>query len=611
MSSTSQPSFVLSSADIYGGSFYNVSGNVNQVFNSQASRNQRSTSSEAQAAQSSLVIRSHKGPRQSVSWPYPTASSNQCYTLGPETDGGATSSQYHFPPEQAVFYGVVRDDHNDSLQRLDVPQHSHSENVGSATGHVESNAYSIGGDMTQIKITSFGESGLSSVAPSLDDASLKILAGIDILYRHIVMEALHNSGERFPDPICHPGTRTKILQDLAFWSLDNAVEPMLWLHGLAGVGKSAIAQMFSVNCDNQGHLGASFFFKRGHPRRGTWDGLITTIAYQLARAVPEFSFPLQQAIEDDKLVVGRSISIQFDRLLVQPFRHLRELPLRPIVILDGLDECADHNHQQKILQLFIQAFQTGQLPFRLLVASRPEPYLREVLEGDAMSKLCRPLVLGAEESAYQDVRVFFQDEFSRIRSKFAKRGVDLGEEVWPATNIIDRLVYKSSGIFIYATTVIRFVEDEYSHPADRLTSLLSLDPSSTTPLDDLYTQILSRLTHGPDELRILHAVILPGGLYWSYPEDVDIILGLRPGRSRLMLRGLQALLSVPEHQTPEIFRSSLGVGTSHTTFSDYLHDPRRSGNWCIEIPWLHRDMLESIIRFLSNPDFTNCITLRR
>ncbi|KAJ7080324.1 hypothetical protein C8R44DRAFT_722765 [Mycena epipterygia] len=447
--------------------------------------------------------------------------------------------------------------------------------------------------MTQIKITSFGESG------------------IDILYRHIVMEALHNSGERFRDPICHPGTCTKILQDLAFWSLDNVVEPMLWLHGLAGVGKSAIAQMFSVNCDNQGRLGASFFFKRGHPKRGTWDGLIMTIAYQLARAVPEFSLPLQQAIEDDKLVVGRSISIQFDRLLVQPFRHLRDLPLKPIVILDGLDECADHNHQQTILQLFIQAFQTGQLPFRLLVASRPEPYLREVLEGDAMPKLCRPLVLDADESAYQDVRVFFRDEFSRIRSKFAKRGVDLGEEVWPPTNTIDRLVDKSSGIFIYATTVIRFVEDEYSHPADRLASLLSLDPNSTAPLDDLYTQILSRLTHGPDELRILHAVILPGGLYWAYPEDVDIILGLRPGRSRLMLRGLHALLSIPVHQTPGIFRSSEIVGAPHATFSDYLHDPRRSGNWCIETPRLHRDMLESIIRFLSNPDFTDRITLRR
>jgi hypothetical protein len=47
--------------------------------------------------------------------------------------------------------------------------------------------------------------------------------------------------------------------------------------------------------------------------------------------------------------------------------------------------------------------------------------------------------------------------------------------VWPTPDALDRLVAKSSGIFIYATTVIRFVDDEYCHPNDQLESVLALD----------------------------------------------------------------------------------------------------------------------------------------
>ncbi|KAJ7110415.1 hypothetical protein C8R44DRAFT_883572 [Mycena epipterygia] len=57
------------------------------------------------------------------------------------------------------------------------------------------------------------------------------------------------------------------------------------------------------------------------------------------------------------------------------------------------------------------------------------------------------------------------------------------------------IVKKSSGCFICAATVIRFVDDEYSHPIDRLAAVVALDPKSTAPLDDLYTQILSVVPH--------------------------------------------------------------------------------------------------------------------
>ncbi|KAJ6602056.1 hypothetical protein DFH09DRAFT_900345 [Mycena vulgaris] len=112
------------------------------------------------------------------------------------------------------------------------------------------------------------------------------------------MEALHDSGERFPEPSCHPGTQTAVLEQLNTWSIHDC-GPVMCLNGSAGIEKSAIAQMFAGECQTQGRLGASFFFKRRHHKRGTWDGLFTTIAYQLATAIPELSLSIQQAVEAD------------------------------------------------------------------------------------------------------------------------------------------------------------------------------------------------------------------------------------------------------------------------------------------------------------------------
>ncbi|KAJ7117033.1 hypothetical protein C8R44DRAFT_674327, partial [Mycena epipterygia] len=179
-------------------------------------------------------------------------------------------------------------------------------------------------------------------------------AGIDRLCRYVVMEALHNSVERFPEPACHPGTRTEKLEQLISWSIDTSPESsLLWLNGSAGMGKSAIAQMFAGECHKQHRLGASFFFRRGHLKRGTWNSLITTIAYQLANSVPDFLLPLQQAMEANKLVVGRALPVQFQQLLVEPFRDAPVPQIIPVIVLDGLDECADHTVQQRILGLFI------------------------------------------------------------------------------------------------------------------------------------------------------------------------------------------------------------------------------------------------------------------
>ncbi|KAJ7172798.1 hypothetical protein C8R43DRAFT_873830, partial [Mycena crocata] len=382
---------------------------------------------------------------------------------------------------------------------------------------------------------------------------------MDLLRRSVVQEALHDSGERFPDPACHPGTRTSILEELHAWSTETTPDStLLWLNGSAGIGKSAIAQMFASNSNRQGRLGASFFFRRGHPKRGTWNGLFATMAYQLSISVPELLPQIQLATDSDKLITGRSLTAQFEKLLVEPFAKTPAPQPLPIIILDGLDECQDHQVQQQILRLFIGAIHARRLPVRMLVSSRPEPHLREILETNEASLICRHFNLCADEDAYNDIKTYLCTEFVRIHSEYSRRGADLGA-VWPPVDVLDHLVRKSSGIFIYAVTVIRFIDNEYSHPSIRLQSIVSLDPQSTAPLDDLYRQILSVLPREPQTLRILHAICRSNFIAPTFrnaqdrlfvgPEDIDMLLNLLPGSCRLTLRGLHSVFSVPSVPT--------------------------------------------------------------
>jgi hypothetical protein len=63
---------------------------------------------------------------------------------------------------------------------------------------------------------------------------------------------------------CLPGTRESILQDIVLWAKNSQDRNVFWLNGLAGTGKSTIAQSFSEAVAADGLLGASFFCSRDY-----------------------------------------------------------------------------------------------------------------------------------------------------------------------------------------------------------------------------------------------------------------------------------------------------------------------------------------------------------
>ncbi|KAJ7438680.1 hypothetical protein B0H11DRAFT_2293791 [Mycena galericulata] len=237
---------------------------------------------------------------------------------------------------------------------------AHGHNIGSNISATHGTYTAIAGNLN---VTSYGENGL------------------DILHRSICADAVHNSAARPPNPSCHPGTRNQILEKLDNWRRDRRQEgTLLWLHGTAGAGKSAVAQTFAWSCQDQGLLGGSFFFLRRDPDRGTWRKLFPTLAYQLAAAFPELNPLIQRAVETDKLVVTQTILQQFQKLITAPLEQVPMLAFPPILVIDGLDECENHWVQTTLLQNIIKALRTRRISLRVLIASRSEPHIREVLQ---------------------------------------------------------------------------------------------------------------------------------------------------------------------------------------------------------------------------------------
>ncbi|KIM40824.1 hypothetical protein M413DRAFT_154407 [Hebeloma cylindrosporum] len=329
----------------------------------------------------------------------------------------------------------------------------------------------------------------------------------DILYREIATAAFHNSKERFDPPKCHPETRLAVLSEIMKWikwegDLHSFV---MWLYGPAGAGKSAITQTIAEMCEEEMILLASFFFSRTDPSRNTVQPLIATIAYQITHNIPEIRDAIFGAVERDPLIFAKSLKIQFKSLIVEPLQHLVEAGFfnepssRRLVIIDGLDECFDPKVQRNILEVMAGAQHQYQLPLIFLFASRPEQHISLAFNTTLFSTATTTRI--ALDDSYlpaNDIELFFIDKFHEIKSTHRLRRYIPPQ--WPHPEVLEQLVEKASGQFIYASTVINYVSSIRHKPHDRLDVILGIHPPQRdlpfAELDALYVHILS----GVDDL---------------------------------------------------------------------------------------------------------------
>ena len=76
---------------------------------------------------------------------------------------------------------------------------------------------------------------------------------------------------------CLRGTRKQVLWEIEQWLIGHSSQHIFWLNGLAGTGKSTIAQTFAETAFADGKLGASFFCSRDFEDRSNLQAIFPTL----------------------------------------------------------------------------------------------------------------------------------------------------------------------------------------------------------------------------------------------------------------------------------------------------------------------------------------------
>lgn len=408
---------------------------------------------------------------------------------------------------------------------------------------------------------------------------------------------MFDSAARYPAGKCHSGTRKEVIQTILSWIDDpSPSRPILWLHGLAGVGKSSIAQTISetLSRDHAERYGGTFFFRNGVVGRQEGEKLFPTLAYQMGVYILGVRNILEEVMNQNHSLPTKTMDIQIKSLIVDPLRRASvELgPVHtPTVIIDGLDECQGSDSQCQILSLISESISKDCVPIRFLICSRPEYWIREAFEQQMLSSLTMQLSLDDPNlDSYHDIERYLLDGFEQIYKKKSRYMTNV-EQPWPSRKVIQNLAYHASGQFIYASTVLKFVggSSDYCNPRKQLDIITHPGPLHSTvftDLDKLYIRILSSFP----QLNILRPV-LGSLLIGANPYAIQNFIGIDTGEVSLAMDLLSSLTTSYKYQyRPEdddlaqIYAPTEFVTEfrfAHRSFEDFLSDEARSGIFSI------------------------------
>ena len=394
---------------------------------------------------------------------------------------------------------------------------------------------------------------------------------------------------------CMKGTRRDVLLQLESWSNDDQDKRVFWLNGLAGTGKSTIAQTFAEMSFADGKLGASFFCSRDFEDRSNLRSIFPTLAFQLAHHHPDFRQKLVPVLATNPEIGHESLTSQLEKLLIGPLQGTNTPTL---IIIDALDECRDNEPASALLSVLSRY--VDKIPLaKFFITGRPEPRIRSGFRLELLRPHTDVLKLHdiKPDLVDSDIKLFLKARLTDIPKT---RSICNLAEGWPSLQDIDALCKKAAGFFIYASTVVKFVASQHHLPDERLALIISL-PQDTSHegkagIDLLYTQVLEQAFHDVDWDFYTHLKLVVGAvLLIFHPLSIEVLSDLckscgTPSRIYNTLRSLNSLLLVPDN-TGDLVR------IFHKSFPDFLTNAGRctDSRFFVDPPIHHREILLSCL----------------
>jgi hypothetical protein len=377
---------------------------------------------------------------------------------------------------------------------------------------------------------------------------------------------------------------------------------MFWLFGHAGSGKSTIAYTIARRFEFAGDssdtvvLGGNFFCSRQFEETKLSKYIIRTIVYHLALKCKPFSEALFRSGRRE--TITQSISAQLDGLLFGPWQESEDArraetstPSCYLIVIDALDEI-DGTGGSDFLRKLVDAMNKKSTKclsgLKFFVTSRSDNVLVAHVNSLKRKQLYR-LQDVKEEEARADVATYLKASLPSL-----------------GCPELDRLVTQAAGLFIYAATIVRYVEGyAAAEHVERLGTLFV--PISTSPqdpeetlLDNLYHQILSDARgHFKSRyyLDILHTFLCS-----AEPISTSLVTELWFPLSKTdtsiadgVLESLHAVLYTTQNNK---------ILSYHKSFSDFILNRARSGEsfWCDKGKH-HRLLTDSCFRVMKGLRF--------
>jgi hypothetical protein len=283
---------------------------------------------------------------------------------------------------------------------------------------------------------------------------------------------------------CLEETRTDILKFVTDWATARrTTQNVLWLHGLAGSGKSTLSTTIACRFQEEGRLGAFLFFARDVTESSPTT-VVRTLAYQLGTFHPDIGRAIAAAIKNTPSICLSPIPFQFRTLLIDPLSSFKGLQTPIVLVLDALDQCGSPAERESLMAVLSE--DSARLPsaIRFIFTSRTEY--------DICCAFSQPHILSRElditsQANTDDISSYFRQKLSIVRVK--NKRLPLAAD-WPGESIIRELTDRASGLFIWASTALQFI-DGYD-PRDCLETILKGKTvlQAQSALDALYETAL-------------------------------------------------------------------------------------------------------------------------
>lgn len=366
---------------------------------------------------------------------------------------------------------------------------------------------------------------------------------------------------------------------------------MLWITGMPGAGKSAIARTLVDSLKQDLRLGSNFFFTRADADRCTPLALWCHILYALSSKYQKFRNAALSAIRDPSFQLGSAKPDTIVDIIVKTLQSLLETDIphgqRPVIVIDGLDECRQYSRlltreRSAILRGLTRLRDINGPDFKIIITSRHEEDIRSVLEHDRVGRIHLSAGILVDADADADIDRFFQFFF---KGELKNAGA--------TDEQIEALVDQSAGLFIWAKTAVDFIRDRRGFAHHRLAKLIREGLGGEKgDLGTLYHLVLSdQFTDTPDDgtraqfLRVVGTMLAATtpltrqqlmGLLLAADEEMETCI-VDEWAILEILQRLSTVLAVTGDTSES--RSDEVLQFAHLSFVDYLLDIGNTGKF--------------------------------